>query len=508
MRHPGQSRMNGPVAVMSGRLRSSLAALAALTVFVGCTSGAPALESDQARSATAAPSVARVVAMNRAVGFGLLRVMTLGERPGALDVVIYDGLPNEMPRVAGVITTVMQTPLSHVNLRAVQDQIPNAVVANALDDSAVTKLVGRYVRYEVTSTGYSLRPSTQAEVEAHHENERPATPQVPQRDLAVTEIRPLSNIGFEDWTAFGVKAANVATLRTFQMDDVVVPDGFGVPFYFYDEFMRRNGLYRVARSMLANKQFDSDPDLQAAQLESFRTLIKNAPMPAEFSRALQTVRKQFPADSGVRCRSSTNNEDLPGFSGAGLYDSKTQHADEGPLDKCVKQVFASVWNLRAYLEREYYRIDHLATAMGVLLIPATENERANGVAVSIDPVYDEPDAFYVNAQLGENLVTNPNALQVPEELLLYGEGTMDVVSRSSLVQPGEMLLNDEIIASLRAALRTIHDRFAALYGVKGDEQFAMEIEFKVIDSGELMIKQARTWQFADESPVPKVATPQ
>jgi Pyruvate phosphate dikinase, AMP/ATP-binding domain len=448
-----------------------------------------------ATTAGGATTVKRVVGLNRAVGYGLLRVMRLGERPDPLDVVIYDGLPNEMPRVAGVITTVMQTPLSHVNLRAVQDHIPNAVVTDALDNEAVTKLVGRYVRYEVTDSGYALDSATQNEVETHHQNERPATAQTPRRDLTIKDITALDTVSFEQWTAFGVKSANVATLRTLDLPNVIVPNGFAVPFSFYDEFMQSNGLYRVAKAMLANSQFKADPTYQDEQLAAFRKLIKNSPMPSRLSNALREARAQFPPEQSIRCRSSTNNEDLPGFSGAGLYDSRTQHPDEGPLDKCIRQVFSSVWNLRAYLEREYYRIDHLATAMGVLLIPNTSNEQANGVAVSIDPVYNEPNAYYVNAQLGENLVTNPEALAIPEELLLYAEGTMDVVTRSSLVAPGTLLISNANIAILRRALAIVHSRFATLYQVKAGEKFAMEIEFKVTEKGELMIKQARTWQF-------------
>ncbi len=421
--------------------------------------------------------------------------MQLGERPDPLDIVIYDAIPNEMPRVAGVITTVTQTPLSHVNLRAVQDNVPNAVVTDALDNAAVTKLVGRYVRYEVNESGYTLASATQADVEAHHDDARPKVEQTPKRDLTIQEITPLADVSFTQWTAFGVKSANVATLRTLELGDVDVPDGFAVPFWFYDLFMKRNGLYGVAKAMMADSRFTSDPDFQETQLENFRSIIKDASVPSELSRALRDVRAQFPQDQSIRCRSSTNNEDLPGFSGAGLYDSRTQHPDEGPLDKCVKQVFASVWNLRAYLEREYYRIDHFATAMGVLLMPNTSNEQANGVAVSVDPVYGELDAFYVNAQLGENLVTNPEALAIPEELLLYGEGTMDIVTRSSLVAPGKRLLSDAVVAKLRSALAVIHHDFAALYKVKADEKFAMEIEFKVTENGRLFIKQARTWQF-------------
>jgi hypothetical protein len=479
--------------------RWGLAPLGVVAVLLGaCTEGrntSATASAAESSVATSSLSSKRIVGLNRAVGYGLLRVMQLGERPDPLDVVVYDALPNEMPRVAGVITTVTQTPLSHVNLRAVQDHVPNAVVTDALSNAAVTKLVGRYVRYEVTESGYTLVSATQAEVEAHHADARPKVAQTPKRDLSIKSITPLDDVLFTQWTAFGVKSANVATLRTLDLGDVDVPNGFAVPFRFYDLFMKRNGLYGVAKAMMADARFTSDPELQERQLESFRSMIKKASMPSELSMALRDVREQFPDDQSIRCRSSTNNEDLPGFSGAGLYDSKTQHPDEGPLDKCVKQVFASVWNLRAYLEREYYRIDHLATAMGVLLIPATDNEQANGVAVSIDPVYGEPNAYYVNAQLGENLVTNPEALAIPEELLLYGEGTMDIVTRSSLVAPGTSLLSDAVVTKLRNALAVIHRDFAVLYKIKAGERFAMEIEFKVTENGRLLIKQARTWQF-------------
>ena len=444
------------------------------------------------------------ISLNRGRGFGFLRAMSLGEKPNPRDIVIYDTLPNELPRVAGIITTVPQTPLSHVNLRAVQDGVPNAFVRDALEAPDIEGLIGSYVQYLVGSTTYYVFAASPSEFDAHYADSRPSEPQTPERDLAVTEITPLSDIEFDDWNAFGVKAANVAVLGTLDFPENTVPDGHAVPFYFYDEFMKHNGFYDDVEELLADPEFQSDYDTQEKELKKLRKKIKKGETPEWIIAALEEMHAGFPADTSLRYRSSTNNEDLPGFSGAGLYDSKTQHPDETEEDgiaKSLKQVYASLWNFRAFTEREFYRVDHLAAAMGVLVHPNYSDELANGVAVSFDPIRMRYGNYYVNSQLGEDLVTNPDAHSAPEEILLHQGGEYTVLATSNQVQRGQLLMSDAQMDQLRRHLELIHDEFAELYGVEADEPFAMEIEFKITSDDILSIKQARPWVFGDDAPL-------
>ena len=436
--------------------------------------------------------------LNVGEGYGFLRLMSLEERPDPRDVVIYETIPNELSRVAGLITTVPQTPLSHVNLRAVQDGVPNAFIRDALDDGDIDDLIGRYVHYSVTADGYSIRAATPAEVEAYFAASRPPGTQTPEGDLTVTQITDLDDIGFDDWNAFGVKAANVAVLRTLGFPDGTVPDGFAAPFYFYDEFMKHNGFYDDIEEMLEDPDFQSDYDTQEKELKKLRKKIKQGETPDWIIDALEEMHATYPEGQSLRYRSSTNNEDLPGFSGAGLYDSKTQdpeETEEDGIDKSIKGVWASLWNFRAFTEREFHRIDHLATAMGVLVHPNYSDELANGVAVSFDPIYETDGSYYVNTQLGEDLVTNPDAHSVPEEILLDLSGSYTTLVTSNQVPRGQLLMSDAQIDQLRRHLQDIHDHFEGLYNPGPDEPFAMEIEFKITSDDVLSIKQARPWVF-------------
>ena len=456
------------------------------------------------------------LALNPGEGYGRLRVLASDERPHARDIALYEALPNELPRVAGIISTVPQTPLSHVNLRAIQDGIPNAFIRDARDDPAIAPLIDGFVRYEVTDDGWELHTATKAEVDAHYEAARPAQPQTPERDLAVTGIKPLSQIGFEDWTAFGVKAANVAVLGTLRFPAGTVPDGFAIPFYFYDEFMKVHDFYTRIETMLADPDFQTDFEVQDDMLDDLRDDIEDADSPRWIVDDLTTMHATYPEGQSLRYRSSTNNEDLPGFNGAGLYDSKTQNPDEtveDGIDKSLKGVFASLWTFRAFTEREFYRIDHLATAMGVLVHPNYKDELANGVAVSFDPtdpLYGNDDWYYVNTQVGEDLVTNPEAHSVPEEILIYKDGTYRVLAISNQVPLGQLLMSNAQLTQLRDHLTAIHDHFEALYDPATGEPFAMEIEFKITNEDILAIKQARPWVFGgaeDVTPPPPPPPP-
>ena len=440
--------------------------------------------------------------LNIAEGFGHLRLMSLDERPGEREIVLYRSLPNELPRVAGVITGVSQTPLSHVNLRAVQDAVPNAYIRGAAEDPRIMDLVGKYVYYRVAEDGYEIREATVAEVEAHFDKLRPGEPPALARDLSVKEIRALGEIGFSDSASVGVKAANVAALGTLGFPDGAVPKGFAIPFHYYHEYMLHNGFYERAGDMLGIPGFAADTETREQALRAFRREVRGGEMPAWMLAALSDLQGAFPAGRPIRLRSSTNNEDLPGFSGAGLYDSYTHHPDEGHISKSVRQVFASLWNFRAFEEREFFRVDHLQAAMGVLVHPNYSDELANGVAVTEDIVYQtgshgRPRSYYVNVQVGEELVTNPEGESVPEEILLSPRGAaQDRYIRASNRTDGDApLLSAAHRDELRGYLRTVHSEFAELYDVAPGDPFAMEIEFKVTAAGRLAVKQARPWVF-------------
>jgi len=432
--------------------------------------------------------------LNEAVSFGKLVFLSEQEQPNPNDIVIAQTLPNTMPRVAGVITSIRQTPLSHVNLRAVQDNVPNSYIANVLTSKTILALIGQYVRYEVTSEGYSLRAASLDEVTDYFTSRLSKKEVELQPDLSRKEILPLDSLSFNDAKSIGVKAANLAELRRVGLPEGTIPDGFAVPFYFYDAFMRFNGFYADVDALMADEALKKDPERLQKALKAFQKRIKRATFPEDLMNKLADVQASFPAGQSMRTRSSTNNEDLEGFSGAGLYDSYTHHVHEGHLSKSIKQVYASLWNFRAFEAREFNRVDHKQVAMGVLIHPNFKDEKANGVAVSEDVLYSSPDAMYVNAQVGEDLVTNPEALSTPEELLVARDPNKGfrLLNASST---NKVILETSEIAELRDDLIRIEAHFKPLYQVKDDQPFALEVEFKITADEDLVIKQVRPWVF-------------
>ncbi|MFN2251494.1 MAG: hypothetical protein ACK2UL_06210, partial [Anaerolineae bacterium] len=123
------------------------------------------------------------------------------------------------------------------------------------------------------------------------------------------------------------------------------------------------------------------------------------------------------------------------------------------------------------------------------------------VGVTLDPFYGSEGTFYLNTQVGEDLVTNPDALSIAEEILLGAQegGGYTIVRPSNQVAAGEQVLSEAHLDEMRTYLNVIDEQFRRLYGVGAggadgsDDGFAMEIEYKITGDDVLAIKQARPW---------------
>ena len=105
---------------------------------------------------------------------------------------------------------------------------------------------------------------------------------------------------------------------------------------------------------------------------------------------------------------------LPGFSRARpVYPKDPAYPGRGPyLQIHVKQGRASMRNFRAYEERDFYRSDLLSwppVAAGFCVIPGIfrKNNRMEWASV-LTPFMRLSSTFYLNTQVGESLITNPD----------------------------------------------------------------------------------------------------
>jgi phosphoenolpyruvate synthase/pyruvate phosphate dikinase len=415
----------------------------------------------------------------------------------------------------GIITAEFQTPLSHVNVLSSNRGTPNMALRGAFDAPELRALEGKWVRLEVGLFDYELVEVTQAEADTWWDEHRPTAVQVPGMDLTSTDLRDDVDLITLDATtptlkdavkaatrAYGGKAAHFGALT--MVDGVPMPKGFAIPLYYYRQFMEQNGFDARVTAMLADPGFQNDPATRDAQLAQLRADMVVAPIDAAFVTLLKTkLTAEYPGIR-MRFRSSTNAEDLDGFTGAGLYTSQSGAVDD-PVDTvedAVREVWASVWFFKAFEARSYRSIDHLAVGMALLSHRAFPEEEANGVALTNNP-YDQTGlnpALYINAQLGGESVVLPPAGVTTDQILVFWEQQGQPVvylKRSNLVAPGENVLTTNQLFALADALSKIHEYFREAYGVT-DAWYAMDIEWKFEgEPGEepaLFIKQARPFQ--------------
>ena len=445
------------------------------------------------------------------------------------DIVVLDEIPNDITVVSGMITEDFQTPLSHVNVLAHNRKTPNMALRGAHTDQRLRQYEGQWVRFTVGAFEWSVLPATPEEAAADWAVRRPEGVTLPPLDLDQREMLDVKQIVDESQglplrdaikaaiLAYGAKTAHYGVLANTA--NVPVRKAFGIPIYYYVQFMEENGFYDELDAMLADPSFVNDPAVRDARLEKLRNDMMEGEVDAEFQTALRARLESEFAGLSMRFRTSTNSEDLDGFPCAGCYESHTGRFDEklGELDwedvlDALRETWASIWLFRTFEERRYHSIDHKSVGMGLLVHHNFPDEEANGVALTanpFDPLQLQP-GFYVNVQYGgaNEVVHPPPGITSDEFIYFFTEPGQPTTYRahSNLVADGETVLTRSQIHELGTALDAIHQRFSKAYGpaAGNHDWYAMDVEFKFDDEDgtpgdpRLVVKQARPYAGNDQ----------
>src|SRR2546423_835562 len=386
---------------------------------------------------------------------------------GSNEILVLDEVPVNLPPVAGIITTKPSTPLSHINLLAKSWGVPNAYIKNAQE--LFRQYDGWWVVLETKHDSYTVKKADNNVLD-EYQRRLPDRLDVmnPHSDLSVQKIASLREQRKSSVIAYGAKSANLGEVMNAHLQGIAVPDGFTLPFYYFDQFMKENGLEEAMYEMLQDQKFVHDPAYRRDYLKKFRERIQQGKVnPALRAEVLHMAHARFPG-KGLFVRSSTNSEDLPNFNGAGLYTTVPNVRTDEQIIEAIKTVLASVWNFLAYEARERANIDHSKIFMAVLIQEGINSE-SSGVMITADPFDRENhDAIYISAKRGlgirvvegqkiaEQIIYRPraNAIQVltrseEDSLLTFDEagGVREVP-----IAGERKVLTDDVIRDLvRAA---------------------------------------------------------
>lgn len=419
--------------------------------------------------------------------------------PKADEIIIINTTPEFIPTVRGIIITELQTPLSHLVLLAKNRNIPVYVDTKVWEKQSVNNLLGKKVELITKENSYSLKAS-QKPIPV----KKAVKEIILKRDLSVTDLVNLETVTpLNIVNSIGSKATNLGLLKQIQKElkSYKTPEyAFAIPFYYFDQHIKDNHFQDKINALYAIPK--DSVKLLEKELKAFRKTVKNSKVNPELLKKIDEKLNAQNDFKNFRFRSSTNAEDMEGFNGAGLYDSKTAIIGdtEKTVEKAVLEVWSSFWNFRAFQERDLFGINHESCAMGVLVHRSFPDEKANGVLVTRNLYRDKYTGITVNVQLGEESVVKPEPGVTCDEFYCHnfnglGSFVVDYRSTSSL-NSGKPILTETEIKKLFDISPVLERKLYLLWQKRkmAKRSYPLDIEFKYLgDEKQLYIKQARAY---------------
>ncbi len=408
-------------------------------------------------------------------------------------ILVLAQLPEEIPVNAGVISAELQAPLGHIAILCANRGTPNMALRDAVNRPDWQALDGQLVELTVGPQEFSLRPAELAAAQAHWAKRRPKKIRVPDLDAAETRLLDVNGLRLKDTRFAGAKAAQLGEVA--RLKGLTTPGGFVIPVAHYLAQVKASGALDGLASRTADAAFAADSKLRAEWLAQVRAAIENHPVdPQLVEQVAARIRATAPGSRWI-LRSSTNAEDLAGFTGAGLYRSirLKAGASDAELAAAIRSVWASVWQQGAFEERAWHGIDHASVAMAVLVQPFVDGAVANGVAITANPFAEERPGFLINSQALGGSVTGAGGNEIPEQHMIYtftDQFEFEVLSRSSRTG-GKPLLTEADLRALAPVLQKLHDHFLPRWPGPAN---AVDVEFLIAGADRhVVILQARPY---------------
>jgi hypothetical protein len=456
------------------------------------------------------------------------------------DIIVMERVPDDIPRLSGIINTQHTTPLSHTNVLAHGWQIPNSVQIGVLEYLQEKSLNDRWVDYavEIDTSGVYLEavdepPASElvrpAWLVQRIVLEEPETQNVP--------IAELQGLRLTDRFRYGTKAAHLGELIhllehgserllgfykirrppranllpyigkflglseseaqdlsllsrkgiEFLRQTIRVPRGIALPFALNQEFLEASP---KIQQMLGKLKMALE--LNAREIEplclTLMNMIRNLRMGERMRESIDSmVANNLAGVSSFVVRSSSNAEDLENFSAAGIYESLNHQTTAENIFQSIKEVWASLVSPRSVRLRQEVGISLDDCWMGVIIqeeMPA----RMGGVLVTTNPLNSND---FRNVYVNVSTHSVDSVVRGVELPLQYVYNTVEGGGRTlSLGSAGQDLesADKELLQKLSFAGRLLQSHFSPNYTFNDP----VDIEWLIDDEG-IVVLQLRPY---------------
>jgi hypothetical protein len=460
--------------------------------------------------------------LNAGLARGTLEILTPGQSLQKFDpsgIYVLPATTEDLPPVAGILTTGEGNILSHVQLLARNLGIPNVAV-DAKWLPRIKTMEGQQVVMAVSPRGVVQLAADGPQWDPIFEEHKGAQdifirPDLQKLDLDTRRFIALDNLRASDSGKIcGPKAANLGELKRFFPEAVV--DGLVIPFGRFRALLEQpiepggpsvfrwmQDQYKIIRRLEGDSK--RQDQITRRFLKQAHSWIVNADPGEEFRNQLRlAMEKTFGPDRtyGVFVRSDTNVEDLPGFTGAGLNLTVPHVVGFEKVMDAIVRVWASPFSERAFRWRQAYMESPEHVYASVLLMKSVPAEKS-GVLVTADIDSGQPGWLTiavsegvggaVSGQTAEELRINTRSGDVrlmahatePYKRVLLSEGGVSKVAASG----AEAVLDKSEINLLMEFAKTVPERFPMLRGRQG-RPIPADIEFGFYQN-RLMLFQIR-----------------